>query len=260
MGHFRDPKNPQRIRFRQSYCRAEGTLSLCTPWVLKSLRTVGDKTIRRSGPAIAARDLLTEWLIRERLEKKGPYRNIDLENLPSDSRYGGPAMGFSKSDDGRWHLNELVSHSYGEWGNRLVRWAVKNGVELSEIREIADALYEHGGFTARAFADMKRSTIWVPLDLRFSLEDQLKDVRGEASRLQKLVLRLAGRDGVLHQPDPDVLYRDIYCYLVNRKEGRSSTEIAREAFGGEEQISAAKKVRTAISRIRGALARRTKGA
>jgi hypothetical protein len=210
------------------------------------------------GPLLGGRRIAAEWQIAEILKSRGAFEDPDLANLPSFARYGGSDESIAPDEFGRWHFQQTLGYSYGRWGNTVTRWALTNQMDLAEVRRIADALYSPGGFVPGAWSDLKKVTLWVPIDLRLSVEHQYERLIPSLKTIQAFLLELSGRSGVQRVEDPDVLFRDVYCYLLSSKGNKTAAEIAAEVFPRERASSRAVKVRKILSNVRRALAARTR--
>ncbi len=257
---MQDPDDASVVRLRAAFEDKHKTVRVCTPWVAKK-RSVGtsDHPHVSFGPALGSVRIAAEWQIAKILKEKGRFEDMDLANLPSFARSGGAETRIGQDESGRWFLSQWLGHAVGKWGNIADQWALENGVDLAEIRAIADALYSPGGFMPKAWDDLRKTTLWIPIDMRLSVEDQMEAQKGGLKRIQSYLLRLSGRKGAMRSPDPDVLFRDVYCYLLSTRGKKTAAAIGAEVFPEEKGPRRAAKVRKILSIVRRDLTARKGG-
>ena len=88
-----------------------------------------------------------------------------------------------------------------------------------------------------AETDKRKATVFVPVDLRFSIDQQFEELMPRLRDVQAHLLRACGRHRVF-QPDEDVIRRNAYCYVLSTKFEMSAPKIAEIVFPSEKRGAA----------------------
>jgi len=131
--------------------------------------------------------------------------------------------------------------------------------DLKDFHRVVTTLYEAADPLPGESEHSKKATLYVPIDLRFSISEQLEIQLPYVKEVQSHLLSLSGREGV-YKIDREVVTNRLLCYVLREYGGLSSTEIARRIFPNEHVRNAASKVRTEITRVRRLLLRAAKSA
>ncbi len=254
--HLVDPDHPRRQRVRFFFDYGAMKARLCTPFVLQKERRFepGRSAERVYGPALSPPRMQCKWFVREYLRRNGPAKDVDLGNFhPARKVTFGEVQRLEQDHSGRWYLSPPRWVDCGDWVNDVLRsgvaFTVKDIRELYDLPSIAEALHDSADTVARASGESKRSTVYIPVDLRFSIKEQLDRQIGAVREIQKYLLALSERRGAL-KPDLDVGRRRFQCYSFSKYFGLNATKIARLVFPKERPKKAATKVRNELRRVR----------
>jgi len=118
-----------------------------------------------------------------------------------------------------------------------------------ELHRIARTLYQAARARPDTSAVSRKATTYVPVDLRFSIEDQLDEHRKTLQNMQKYLLALSGRKGVF-KGEHDTSRNRFLCHVFSTYGRLNSKQIARLVFPKEKIKPAAVKVRNELKIVR----------
>ncbi len=246
-----DPLDPAHCRKRCTYKSGPRTIRLCTRMVAFASQGTTDEC-STYGPALTRQQLACEWIVDALRKRKRPPTLPDLAMLwPLTSEGAHPDEGrIHHTEEGRWCVNTFVDREFTDWGHRILKEA--NSIGSREYRDWFDLLVRLGAADRGAsdpFDAQRKATLYVPIDLRSSMDEQWDATYPWLRQVQEYVLRSVGRKRA-RQVGREVLGRDAYCYFLNTSQGKSASDIAKVVFPSDKHPAAASKVRKILSRFR----------
>ena len=248
-------------RYRYYFPVGKRTIRVCTPRVRISTEVREGKEWTRFGPALPLYKIMCEWVVQNHLRKRGSGSAPDLELLwPLHyDRFAGLSRGAQilRDEAGKWYWPHATSESLGKWGKRLLRG--EGGPKLDDYKawyELVRAVDPFHTIGKRAAREKLAATLYVPIDLRFSIQEQMEEMKPHLRDVQNYLMRSCGRKEV-YRPDPEIIRRDAYCHVLNTEFGLRAPDIARIVFPEEGPGKAAGKVRKILSEFRAHLQRVT---
>ncbi len=250
-GWFWDGPEPTRVRSRTYFAVPGGMVQLCTPWWIEYPKDDSGRTKRKEVFAFSADDLIDKWYIRRALQKRGPSKEFDIAALPEEVREGdNPSRGVKRTTGGIWVLCPVAFDRWSDWQAHVLLWCHGHRIAEAPVREVISALTPHSGFSNRMWHDMRKATLYVPFDLRMSIDNTLDRILPDLKAIQENLLEMCGRKRVMQQESDELAWRDVYIYLLCEVDGVSKAEVAAGVFQGERPRPAQAKVRSILSRLR----------
>lgn len=240
LGIFADPDDPTTARHRAAFSYRGKPVHVCTPYVKK---TTGRGEIS-FGPLLRLDHLISEWHLRNRLDSRGPAKDIDVGLLP-------PTSSLPLQKVGGWVVQVTGQRTrYDEWAYKARRLFYDSGRE-PELDDLDEQLRPDPWS-----ANPQQNHLLFPFDLRVPIPDQLKEAGRKLRDAQDYLHRLCQTPLPAPPRVTDTWWRDLYIYLLKTQEGLNATQIAAEVFPVEDRLEAALKVRRSLSKVRARLARR----
>ena len=241
-----------QVRMRGAFAHGNRGIRVCSRWWIEErLNSRGIKE-RKGTHAYSMSDLRDKWYVQRALEQND-RGDIDLGNLPLPVRdnetVGRGIFQTRPADVGLWLLHPTIFTPFTQWQIAVLQHCKRHAVDLEWVHEALTLLNPHHGQSDRYLREARKATLFVPLDLRFSLESSLERILPHVKAIQDNVLAMAGREGVIPNEDADLAWRDIYIYLQKGR-GLSAAKIAKEVFPKENPRSRASKVRTILTRTK----------
>jgi len=135
-----------------------------------------------------------------------------------------------------------MTTKWGEWAVKARRWFSEKGLHMQELENIANAMDELHAFGNDAWERRRKAAVWVQVDLRQRIDNQLDSIHRDLRGIQLSMLKMHGREGVLQQKDADILYQKIYSYLRIKRDNVPPIDVAAEVFPGAMSNRRARKV------------------
>ncbi len=245
-----DPDSPTTQRVRHCFPADGKMIRVCTPTVRK--KGAARKGGTRIGGALLLHRIMCEWVVKRHLEEHGPEElpRVDLLwPLHLDAVVGVGWRPELVKRNGMWFMVAKYPESHvGEWGRKLIRG--EEGPKLDnpwEWPELIRSTSKLTAFTKRGATARRASTIYLPIDIRLPIDDQLERLTPQVREVQECALALCGRKKA-YQLDFDALDRNAYCYFLSTKFGKTAREIAGIVF--PDELEGAEHVRKVLSRFR----------
>ena len=250
-----DPKKPTNCRKRCIYNDGSRMIRLCTPWVTHSARETREARSGTIGPALSRQQLACEWVLDCQKKSKKTVSQMDLGPfwpLRSGSESRGEGS-IQCTESGRWVIPTKITHEFTSWEHRLLKEAasVSLGDQLDWF-DLLDKLNLADGSTNDPFGAQQKATIYVPMDLRDSIDGQWEATYHWLRQVQTQLFRSVGKQRV-RPVDRDVLTRDAYCHFLNTVKDMSASEIAKVVFPKKRRAEAIGQVRVILSQSRARL-------
>lgn len=205
------------------------------------------------GPALPLGRMVCEWVIQEFLVQHGPAKDMELANLFPDWKTAGSSNHqVCQEPSGRWYLRPRSWLGEGKWFNSLFHLGAPlkiNNASMSDLLFVARALADTSVSGIGDLPGAQKATLHVPVDLRYSLREQLEEQLGQIHEIQTHLLTLSGRKGVF-KTDQEVAERRFKCYALRKYGGLSASAIARLVYPDEKPTKAAVKIRKALQNVR----------
>jgi hypothetical protein len=252
-GYLWDEHDHSRRCRRHSFAADGETIRVCTPVAQMGTQVKADGSEWVSvGGAMTLSEMAAAWKLRQHLAWSGPMAEPDLAHVASGTPNVPMANSLVAVDDaGRWHLRVPRVEAYGDWATKIFHSPVLRDLDrkleyLDLAREV-DLLV--APFSERGAEAALNTQLYVPFDLRLPIEEQWENLRPKVREVQRLMLAYCGRERP-YSPEPEILYRDIYCYALATWAKWSTSQIAEEVFPRERPRAAASKVRKILSELR----------
>ncbi len=245
-----DPENPKNQRIRYTFTYGEFKGRVCSPFVRNS-PVHPDAAGVVYGPACFLPRMQLEWFVQEFSRVKGVAGEIDLANLlPAHRVLSNKSQGISKDSEGNWLLSPPRWQRMEKWLNEALNPGVPlPNLDSEELFKVVQVLSEAAEHLPHQSSDSRNATLYVPVDLRYSVDEQWNQQVAYVKEIQSYLLLLSRREGVF-KIDPDVIQTRLRCFVLREYGGLNSSQIAKLVFPKEKTSSAAAKVRNEISLLR----------
>jgi len=251
--HLWDPHNPRRQRVRSSFMllREGYAARICSPLVRVATEQQEKNGLVAYGPACPRQIRKCHWFVEEFVRRHGHCAEADLAHLlPLRNATSRELLELVQDPAGRWLLRPEPAVDPITWLRRLdlggKSVVVKDVGELMEAARLIAAAEEA---RPQRSAASSRATLYLPFDLRFSIDKQWKHQREVSLRIQRWLLGLSRKKGV-RRHHPAVTRRRFLCWVLSAYGKFTDHEIAKTILPRERDRNpgpAEAKVRKDIS-------------
>lgn len=232
-----DPSNPGNCRTRTwlEYGSIRGRICVPTYSVRTGTAVGGAPTRFISIQNSPDGEHRLQWYVEKLLEERGPSSDLDLDHLvPLRNLHFHGSQSLSQGSDGKWslsHERDLVTMS--NWFSEAARLA--DGLEPDELGRAhlaAEVLIRRVVVTPWEWKRRLKTTLFVPVDLRFSIDEQMARQRPTIREIQRALLRIAGAKEPMKLRE-DAARDQFMCYVLRVIKGLPYSIVAHRVYPGQ---------------------------